>query len=295
MRRIDEGMAAQLASETTTLCRCWRVRRRDGVEMGFTDHDATVRFMGLDHEPGTGFQSSEIETALGLSVDNLEAAGALSSDRIREEDVVAGLWDGAEIEHWLVDWRRPSRRLKLFAGHAGEIRRGGVGFEMEVLGVSAALNRPIGRSFQRLCDAEVGDARCGADLDGGPYRRSGAVARLLDTRRFEVSGMDGRPDGWFSLGRLEWTSGANAGRTASVRAHRAGAATVFELWHAPESAISVGDGVRMFAGCDKSAETCRAKFGNLENFRGFPLMPGEDWLAARPREDEAHDGGSLFR
>ncbi len=295
MREIDEGLARQLASETTTLCRCWRVRRRDGAEMGFTDHDRTVRFMGLDHEPGTGFQGSEIESSLGLSVDNAEVAGALRSDRIAEADVAAGLYDGAAIEQWLVDWRVPSRRMKLFAGTAGEIRRGAGGFEMEVLGVSEALNRPMGRSFQRLCDAEVGDARCGVELGGGAFRRDAEVVRVLDARRFEVSGIDGRPDGWFSLGRLEWTSGANDGRAATVQAHRAGPIVVLELWHAAERPVAVGDGARVFAGCDKSAGTCQAKFGNFLNFRGFPLMPGEDWLTAWPREDEAHDGGSLFR
>lgn len=295
MREIDEGLAAQLASETTTLCRCWRLTRRDGVRMGFTDHDRTVRFLGLDHEPGTGFRGTEIETALGLSVDNLEAAGALSSERIREADVAAGLYDEAAIEQWLVDWRFPTRRLKLFAGTAGEIRRGAGGFEMEVLGLGAALNRPLGRSFQRLCDAEVGDRRCGVDLDGAAFRRSGAVTRVLDARRFEVSGVEGRPDGWFAFGRLEWSSGANDGRTATVRAHRAGVATVLELWHAPSAPVAAGDAFRVFAGCDRSAETCRSKFGNFENFRGFPLMPGEDWATSWPHEGEAHDGGSLFR
>lgn len=293
-REIDAALAERLERETTTLCRCWRVRRRDGVELGFTDHDRALRFGGLDHEPETGFRGSEIEAALGLSVDNLEAAGALSSARIDEADVIAGRWDGAEVEQWLVDWTRPERRLKVFAGRIGEIRRGGAAFEMEVLGLAEALNRPRGRVYQRLCDAEVGDVRCAVALNGD-FRRSGEVAAVLDARRFEVTGLEDRPEGWFADGRLEWISGANAGATAQVAVHRAGAAAVLELRRAPEAAAAVGDGLRVFAGCDKTAETCRAKFGNLANHRGFPFMPGEDWITSWPREDEAHDGGSLFR
>ena len=47
--------------------------------------------------------------------------------------------------------------------------------------------------------------------------------------------------------------------------------------------------------CDKRAATCQAKFDNFLNFRGFPHMPGEDWLTAYPRGGQAHDGGSLVR
>jgi uncharacterized phage protein (TIGR02218 family) len=47
------------------------------------------------------------------------------------------------------------------------------------------------------------------------------------------------------------------------------------------------------AGCDKRAETCRAKFGNFLNFRGFPHIPGEDWVTAYPKDGVIHDGTSL--
>jgi uncharacterized phage protein (TIGR02218 family) len=44
------------------------------------------------------------------------------------------------------------------------------------------------------------------------------------------------------------------------------------------------------AGCDKRAETCRLKFANFLNFRGFPHVPGEDWLASYPTSDRAAGG-----
>jgi uncharacterized phage protein (TIGR02218 family) len=53
--------------------------------------------------------------------------------------------------------------------------------------------------------------------------------------------------------------------------------------------------VRLEAGCDKRAETCRLKFANFLNFRGFPHLPGEDWLTAVPKAEGANDGGSLGR
>jgi uncharacterized phage protein (TIGR02218 family) len=44
----------------------------------------------------------------------------------------------------------------------------------------------------------------------------------------------------------------------------------------------VGDRVRLVAGCDRRDETCRGKFRNFMNFRGFPHVPDEDWITAWP-------------
>jgi uncharacterized phage protein (TIGR02218 family) len=40
--------------------------------------------------------------------------------------------------------------------------------------------------------------------------------------------------------------------------------------------IAVGDTFSISAGCDKSKDTCQAKFANIANFRGFPFVPGLD-------------------
>ena len=36
--------------------------------------------------------------------------------------------------------------------------------------------------------------------------------------------------------------------------------------------------VTLTAGCDKQFATCRDRFGNADNFRGFPHMPGRDFV-----------------
>ena len=44
------------------------------------------------------------------------------------------------------------------------------------------------------------------------------------------------------------------------------------------------------AGCDKRFATCRVKFANTANFRGFPHVPAQEWLLATPRADGTDDG-----
>jgi len=63
------------------------------------------------------------------------------------------------------------------------------------------------------------------------------------------------------------------------------------LWQVPPQAMQPGDTFTLTAGCDKRFETCRAKFANALNFRGFPHMPGNDFVVgyAVPGEP-CHDG-----
>jgi uncharacterized phage protein (TIGR02218 family) len=57
--------------------------------------------------------------------------------------------------------------------------------------------------------------------------------------------------------------------------------------------ILPGDGFAVTAGCDKQLATCKQKYANGVNFRGFPHMPGNDFVAAVARPgDPANDGRS---
>ena len=59
----------------------------------------------------------------------------------------------------------------------------------------------------------------------------------------------------------------------------AGGTVNIELWQAVGVVPAVGDSFVIRAGCDKQLATCKAKFGNVANYRGFPFMPGNDFVA----------------
>ncbi len=220
MREIDPDLAAHIAGGVTTLCRCWRVTRSDGVVLGFTDHDRTLSFGGDDYEPTSGFDASEDVSATGFAVGGMEVSGALSSDRLDADDLASGRYDNAEVRIYLVNWSTPSERQLLRVGHIGEVTREDGAFRAEVRGLAASLDETKGRAFRPACDADVGDARCGVDLDDPAFKATGAVTAVGDRRQFTASGLGGFDAGWFDRGRFTWTSGANAGRGAEVRSHR---------------------------------------------------------------------------
>ncbi len=296
MRALDPAFDAHLKSGATTLCHCWRVTRRDGAVLGFTDHDRALVFDGAAFEPETGADGAAMTASADLAVDNTEIEGALRSDRLSAADLAAGRYDGARVEIWRVNWADVDQRLLLRRGVIGEVRaaRGpdGETFAAEIRGQSSLLDRPSGRVYQRQCDALLGDARCGVDIADSAFGATGVVAAVIDEQRFTASGLAGFEDGWFEHGRLDWTSGANQDLSAFVKTHaRAGEHASVTLWLPAGAPIKVGDAFAIIAGCDKRHETCRDKFSNLVNFRGFHLMPGNDFAVSYPARGEALDGG----
>ncbi len=213
MRQIPAEMAARFGSGAAAMCHAWIVERTDGERLGFTDHDRDLMVDGVSCSAASGWTAGAAN--LGDGAGDASATGALDDDRITEADIAAGLYDRARIEIWRVDWSAPDLAVRLTVGTIARIVRTGAGFTAEIEGPLAALDRVVGRTYGRQCDAVLGDARCGVDLEAHP-------------------------------------------------------------------------GVT----CDKRWATCTGVFGNGLRFRGFPDIPGDDFLLATPADGGRHDGGS---
>jgi hypothetical protein len=213
MRHIPDDLAARIESGAARLCHVWLVRRVDGTRAGFTDHDRDLTLDGVVCRAASGWTVGAAESGVGLAAGTASASGVLDDASIGEADVAAGRLDGAAVELWRVDWSEPGLRVRLWSGTIARLRRQDGAFVADLEGPLAKLERVVGRTYGRLCDARLGDARCG----------------VADA----------------------------AGRT-----------------------------------CDKRWETCVGTFGNGVNFRGFPDVPGDDFLTAWPAQGGRHDGGS---
>jgi uncharacterized phage protein (TIGR02218 family) len=290
VKTLPPGLQDHLDTGATTLAWCWRLTRGDGVRLGFTDHDRDLAFDGTTFEAAAGFTATEIRDEVGLAVPNLDVSGALRSDRLNEDDLAAGLFDDARVEIWRVNWADTGQRVLMRSGSLGEVRRDGAAFTAEVRGLAHYLQQPRGRLYQYSCDADLGDARCGVDLTDPAFRGEGVVLAAASARSFTASGLDGFDSGWFTRGLAAFSTGANAGRRMEVKRHaKSAAAVTIELWQPLARAIAPGDTFLVTAGCDKQVATCAARFANVVNFRGFPHMPGNDFVTAVARPGEATD------
>lgn len=168
MRPVPEELAARIESGGSTLCHVWLLKRADGAETGFTDHDRDLEVDGVLCRAASGWTVGAADSGVGLSPGTAVVAGVLDDEGIAEADLELGLFDHAGIALWRVDWRRPDLRVRLWVAKLARVRREGDRFTAELEGPLAALERVIGRTYGRDCDAQLGDGRCRVNLAGFP-------------------------------------------------------------------------------------------------------------------------------
>ena len=168
MRDIPSELVARLESGAASLCHAWLVTRSDGVRLGFTDHDRDLAVAGVACSAASGWTAGAAGSALGLAAGDASALGVLDDAVLAETDIAAGRYDGAHVEIWRVDWREPNLRVRIWTGTLARISREGARFTAELEGPMAQLERVVGRTYGRLCDADLGDGRCHVDLSARP-------------------------------------------------------------------------------------------------------------------------------
>ena len=168
MRTVPAPLAAVLDGGAATVCTAWVLTRADGLRLGFTDHDRPLTLDDVLCRAASGWTAGASDAELGFAPGQASAFGALDSDALDEADIAAGLYDGALVETWRVDWSAPDVRMRLRRETIRRLVRTGEGFTAELEGPLAALRKVVGRAYDRVCDAQLGDGRCRIDLAAFP-------------------------------------------------------------------------------------------------------------------------------
>lgn len=278
MKTVGASLKTHLAGTSLSVCTLWKVTRTDAQVFGFTDNSRDVVYSGVTYQAGTGHTPSAIKTSSTLAVDNLEVESVLDSATITEADIEGGLWDFADVEIMIVNYRDLTMgHMLLRKGTLGDIKTGRTRFVAELRGMMQPLQQTTGRVYAPGCDATFGDTRCGANA--ASYTVTGSVTTATSARVFTDS-TRAEADGYFDGGLLTWTGGDN--NTYQMEVKTSTAAGVITLQQAMPHATVIGDTYSLVAGCDKLRATCISKFNNLVNFRGFPDVPGADKMVASP-------------
>ena len=269
MRSASAGLITHLAGEVTTLATCWKVTRRDGTLMGFTDYVNDLVVSGVTYVAATGATPTGITTSDQFSVDNLDVQGILSSDAITEQDIGLGKYDYAAIEIFTVNVSDLTQGVLHYRiGWLGEVTVKNGQFTAELRGLAQKLQQNIGEIFSPSCRATFGDSRCKINL--ASYTFTGSVTGLTSQQAFLASALN-QASGFFTGGEIQWLTGANAGLRMEIKTFLNTQVT-FVL--PMPNAIALGDTFHAIAGCDKSFPTCYGRFANAANFRGEPYVPG---------------------
>ncbi len=286
-------LAAHLASGATTLCLVLAADadRRRGARLHRPRPGAALRRHDLRARRRASTAARRGRASASPSTIS-EVSGALSSDadhRGRHPRRPLRRRGGRDLAGQLGDAgaARPAAR-----GHRSArcAREDGVAFAAELRGLAAQARPGAGAaSTSALCDADLGDARCGVDLDDPADGAATVTAVARATGSLTCSGprrlrrrlVRARP------ARLDRRRQCRArGEVAGAPRRRARRRS--ELWERDgDSRWRRATRSTVSAGCDKRFATCRAKFDNVVNFRGFPHMPGNDFAPSpMPREGD---------
>lgn len=156
-------------------------------------------------------------------------------------------------------------------------------FQAELRGRAQHLQQNMLELYTPGCRANLGDVRCGIDLEdsAGTYRHSGVVSSVTDDRLIFIdNSVSGITEDVFRFGLLTWTTpesgdswtGNNAGFQIEVKKYDVDTKE-FTLFQPMPYAIGVDDEFEVTWGCDKDFNTCKDRFDNVLNFRGEPHIP----------------------
>jgi uncharacterized phage protein (TIGR02218 family) len=175
-KTLTPAIRAHLDGETTRLAAIWRITRTDGQQFFFTDHDRDIVFGGDTYRADAGFERTAIQSDAGFAVDNLDLVGVFAEGGIVEDDVRAGLFDGAAIS--FVNWQDPDTygEIKLRRGTLGEVRLTPQGhFTAEPRGLSQPLAQSTLQIYGPACRADFGEDRCRFSIKPPVLEREQAV------------------------------------------------------------------------------------------------------------------------
>lgn len=120
--------------------------------------------------------------------------------------------------------------------------------------------------FSGPCNNVLFDGRCKANSVANRF--VGTVGGINgDT--LTVPGINAQGDGWATAGTV--TVGGVDWRT--ILDHTGDEIRLIRPFPPEIVATLLNTSVEVFAGCDRSPDTCANKFGNLDNYNGFPTIP----------------------
>ena len=249
-----------------------------GTILNWTNADFPVTWNGTTYSAtGPLVQGLKLKQSVGLEVDKQQIIiAARATDLISGaqalQTIAQGAFDGAIVQRHRVFLTSPGGSVvdgvsNLFHGRVSGVDF--VGRSRAQLTVSSDLvildyNMPR-NLWQSTCNHTLYDSGCG--VVQGTYSTtgtagSGSTASIINSS-VALAG--------HAQGQITFTSGVNANLTGTIKSVIAG--TSLTLLYPFPSTPAVGDAFTVAYGCDHTPNTCKSRFNNISNFRGFPYVP----------------------
>ena len=239
---------------------------------GYTYLANSILIDGLHYKCSIGFDVDQHKFTLAARpTDTVEGVPFLQALR-------NGVFDGCEVRReraFLSSWsiaNSPIGSVVLFKGRLGTVDTiGRTSAQVTVNSDLVLLDIHMPRNiYSPSCVHVLYDSGCA--LVKNAYGANGTVGSGSSNATINWSGASAL----YQQGSITFSSGVNAGKTATVKSASAG---VLVLACALVNAPATGDAFTVYQGCDHTMATCQSKFNNLANFRGFPFIPPPTFAA----------------
>ena len=283
MRAVPSPLLSYLGAQRTAkdapllMADCYTFTLRTGTVLTYTNADVPITIGGVTFVANSVLVDGLAFTCkTGLDVDQQKITLAA-----RPTDTVAGVpflvalshgsFDGCKVQReraFLSDWATaPIGSVILFKGRMATIDQiGRTSAQVTVASDLVLLDIDMPRNFYQLtCLHTLYDSGC--TLTKNAFSSSGTVGSGANVSVVPWAGAAAT----HTQGTILFTSGANAGLSATIKSVVAGVSISlsYPLYVMP----GVGDSFVAYQGCDHRLNTCRSQFNNVANFRGFPYIP----------------------
>ena len=257
-----------------TATKCLRIECRNGTVVRLTKHPVDlVMSNGQVYKSDSGYDFTAYTSGSGMSPAAIDLEGFAAVTGIDYDKLSSGVFDNARCYLFSADWRNPVEDDEpITASIFGKTQIDDDRYKIEEMALVDALNQSVGSVYSATCTKTFGGQEfAGCKKALGPLTVTGTLTGVTSGNVFRDAARSEAVN-YFVGGTVVFTSGNNAGLKAiEIKSYAAdGTITTFEpFYYAPQP----GDAYTMIPGCDKSLATCRDRWGNSENFGGFPYVP----------------------
>lgn len=162
-RSINASLLTHIQGQVLTLATMARLVRLDGRVIALTSFDQDLTFNAEVYTAMDPVSASSVRSSEGQGIDNLSMSGILSSALITDTDLLAGLYDGATVELFQVNYRESPlvNKISHITGTLGELTFSDGVYSSEVRALGQRLAQQIGEVTSPTCRVrQLGDSRC---------------------------------------------------------------------------------------------------------------------------------------
>ena len=291
MKPTNATLNALLASRQFILARLYTITLASGTVLRYCGGDKDITSGGNTYLAGgqTGpyiektAQRAMGHWAIGSGSDSIQIQILPGTSTVMGQTfltaVRVGIFDGADFQ---MDYAFMSTygtvqsgcQVTIFKGRVAEVIADRNLVVMTVNDYRELFNQNLPRNlFAASCANTLYDASC--TVNPASFSESGTI--LAGSTATSLMANLIRATGFYDLGKLTWTSGANNGLSIGISRYVLGTpCTITPIVPVPLT-VNAGDTFTIFAGCDRTlgAGGC-AKFANTANFRGEPYIPAPE-------------------